>query len=197
MLEESFGLACGKPNVERRPRGRSLCCNSKQTSTDASVYSVVIYEIVPVGKLDIAMNIVRQGLEVARDPWHTRWICPLLLLADAGLTSLVVWKIPCTCPFEYVNCSALTIIADTEIDWTAYMEQVSQYIAGELDYTKLYGGTGPLVYPAAHVYIYEILYKITDQGRDVPFAQMLFGVLYLLTLGIAMACYRKAKVSAL
>jgi len=143
------------------------------------------------------MNIVRQGLEVARDPWHTQWICPLLLLADAGLTSLVVWKIPCTCPFKYINYSALTITADTEIDWTAYMEQVSQYIAGELDYTKLYGGTGPLVYPAAHVYIYEILYKITDQGRDVPFAQILFGILYLLTLGTAMACYRKAKVSAL
>lgn len=74
------------------------------------------------------------------------------------------------------------------------MEQVAQYIAGERDYTKLYGGTGPLVYPAAHVYIYEILYKITDQGRDIPFAQIIFGTLYLVTLGVVMACYRKAKV---
>lgn len=143
------------------------------------------------------MNIARQGLGIARDPWHTKWICPLLLLADAGLTSLVVWKIPCTCPFgQGILIVILTIIADTEIDWTAYMEQVSQYIAGERDYTKLYGGTGPLVYPAAHVYIYEILYNVTDKGRDIPFAQIIFGILYLCTLGVAMSCYRNAKVSA-
>lgn len=75
------------------------------------------------------------------------------------------------------------------------MEQVTQYLAGERDYTKIYGGTGPLVYPAAHVYIYQLLYRVTDQGRDIPFAQIIFGILYLLTLAVVMACYRNAKVS--
>jgi alpha-1,3-mannosyltransferase len=83
---------------------------------------------------------------------------------------------------------------DTEIDWTAYMQQVTQYLAGERDYTQIYGGTGPLVYPAAHVYIYDLLYRVTDRGTDIPFAQIIFGVLYLMTLAVVMACYRNAKV---
>ena len=74
------------------------------------------------------------------------------------------------------------------------MQQVSQYLAGERDYTKIHGGTGPLVYPAAHVYIYEQLYRITDHGTNIPFAQIIFGVLYLMTLAVVMACYRNAKV---
>jgi hypothetical protein len=84
--------------------------------------------------------------------------------------------------------------ADTEIDWKAYMEQVEQYVNGEHDYTKIKGGTGPLVYPAAHVYIYWILYHVTDKGKDILLAQRIFGVLYLGTIGTVMACYRRAKV---
>ena len=87
--------------------------------------------------------------------------------------------------------------ADTEIDWKAYMEQVEQYVNGEHDYTKLKGGTGPLVYPAAHVYIYWILYLVTNKGRDILLAQRIFGVLYLGTIGTVMASYRRAKVRGL
>jgi alpha-1,3-mannosyltransferase len=42
------------------------------------------------------MDIFQKCLSIAKDPWHTRWICPLLLLADTFLTSLIVWKVPCT-----------------------------------------------------------------------------------------------------
>ncbi len=38
--------------------------------------------------------------------------------------------------------------ADTEIDWIAYMQEVGGFMGGELDYLKLKGDTGPLVYPA-------------------------------------------------
>jgi len=75
------------------------------------------------------------------------------------------------------------------------MEQIGQYVKGERDYTKMEGGTGPLVYPAAHVYTYWGLYHITDEGHNLLFAQRLFGVLYLGTLSIVMVCYRRAKVS--
>lgn len=74
------------------------------------------------------------------------------------------------------------------------MEQVEQYVKGEHDYIKIKGGTGPLVYPAAHVYIYWILYQVTDKGQDILLAQRIFGVLYLATIGTVMACYRRAKV---
>ncbi|KAH7411067.1 glycosyltransferase family 58 protein [Cadophora sp. MPI-SDFR-AT-0126] len=106
----------------------------------------------------------------------SKYVPPLLLLADAFLTSLIIYK-----------------ISYTEIDWKAYMEQIEQYENGERDYTKIKGGTGPLVYPAAHVYIYWILYHVTDKGRNILVAQRIFGVLYLATLAVVMACYRRAK----
>ena len=77
------------------------------------------------------------------------------------------------------------------------MEQVSQYLDGERDYTLIKGGTGPLVYPAAHVYIYSALHYVTDGGKDILLAQIIFGGLYLGTLGLVMACYRAAKVRPL
>lgn len=145
------------------------------------------------------MDVFQKCLAIAKDPWHTRWICPLLLLADAGLTALIVWKVPCkqksaSSSKHNSNSNSNMLSSDTEIDWTAYVEQVTQYLAGERDYTKIQGGTGPLVYPAAHVYIYQILYRFTDQGTNIPFAQIIFGVLYLMTLAVVMACYRNAKV---
>ena len=85
--------------------------------------------------------------------------------------------------------------SDTEIDWVAYMEQVAQFVNGERDYTQIKGGTGPLVYPAAHVYMYTGLYYITDHGKNILLAQKLFGVLYMATLALVMLCYWKAKVS--
>jgi hypothetical protein len=41
------------------------------------------------------MDLYEKCSDIARNPWHTRWICPLLLLADAGLTALIIWKVPC------------------------------------------------------------------------------------------------------
>lgn len=74
------------------------------------------------------------------------------------------------------------------------MQQVRQYISGERDYVKLYGDTGPLVYPAAHVYIYRFLNYLTDDGQDIRLGQYVFIGLYLATLAVVMQCYRQAKV---
>ncbi|KAI9721954.1 MAG: hypothetical protein M1812_001912 [Candelaria pacifica] len=122
------------------------------------------------------MNFVREVTSLATDRKHTRWLAPTLVAMDAVLCVLIIWKIPYT-----------------EIDWKAYMEQVEQYHHGERDYTMIKGGTGPLVYPAAHVYIYSALYHITDRGRNILLAQSIFGVLYLAILVVVMACYRLAK----
>ncbi|EMC91608.1 glycosyltransferase family 58 protein [Baudoinia panamericana UAMH 10762] len=122
------------------------------------------------------MDLIRQGFNIAVTPKHTKWICPLLLLADTALCGVVVWKIPYT-----------------EIDWKAYMQQVSQYVSGERDYVKLHGDTGPLVYPAAHVYIYRLLHYLTDSGQDIRLAQYMFVGLYLTTLALVMQCYGQAN----
>lgn len=74
------------------------------------------------------------------------------------------------------------------------MEQVAQYQAGERDYALIKGGTGPLVYPAGHVYIYSFLYDLTNQGKDVLKGQWIFMALYLATLSVVLLCYREARV---
>lgn len=84
---------------------------------------------------------------------------------------------------------------DTEIDWKAYMQQIEVYLAGERDYSKIYGDTGPLVYPAMHVYIYRWLHEFTQGGSSILTAQVFFVFLYIFNLGLVMACYRRAKVS--
>jgi alpha-1,3-mannosyltransferase len=83
-------------------------------------------------------------------------------------------------------------LPDTNIDWTAYMQQTEQYLAGERDYRKIAGDTGPLVYPGAHVYIYRALHGLTSSGSDIGRAQVLFAVLYLMTLGTVLGTYRAA-----
>ncbi|MCJ1409239.1 dolichyl-P-Man:Man(5)GlcNAc(2)-PP-dolichol alpha-1,3-mannosyltransferase [Ptychographa xylographoides] len=73
------------------------------------------------------------------------------------------------------------------------MAQVSLYLHGERDYSKIEGPTGPLVYPAGHVYIYSALYYLTSGGKNILLAQGLFAGLYLGVLSLVMACYRMCR----
>ena len=122
-------------------------------------------------------NLVSQSRRILLDPHYSLPIALLLLSVDAVLSSFILNRIPYT-----------------EIDWKAYMQQIAKYRAGERDYTKIYGDTGPLVYGAGHVYIYDLLYKFTDQGRDIFKGQCVYVGVYLLALGVVMAVYTKAKV---
>jgi alpha-1,3-mannosyltransferase len=74
------------------------------------------------------------------------------------------------------------------------MQQITAYTKGERNYYNIKGGTGPLVYPGLHVYIYRALYTLTNHGKSIFTAQIIFGILYLATLAVVMACYRQAKV---
>jgi len=75
------------------------------------------------------------------------------------------------------------------------MQQIKQVAAGERDYTKIEGQTGPLVYPAGHVLLYRGLYSLTERGTNILTAQIIFGAVYIFNLAIVMACYRAAKVN--
>lgn len=74
------------------------------------------------------------------------------------------------------------------------MIQVSKFLPPnyETNYSRIDGPTGPLVYPALHVYIHSALYYLTDHGQDIKLAQIGYAVLYLMTLALVLASYRRA-----
>ncbi|KAK3103909.1 hypothetical protein FSP39_022843, partial [Pinctada imbricata] len=84
-------------------------------------------------------------------------------------------------------------ISDTEIDWVAYMQEVEGVVNGTYDYTKLKGDTGPLVYPAGFVYIYLVLYYVTNHGINIRLGQYIFAALYIASLIVIFDIYRRAK----
>lgn len=77
----------------------------------------------------------------------------------------------------------------TEIDWKAYMQEVEGYLNGSTNYFDLKGDTGPLVYPGGFVYLYSIIYHLTDQGKNLELGQQIFAILYLVQLVIVFIVY--------
>ena len=47
-------------------------------------------------------------------------------------------------------------------------------------------------YPAGHVRIHQLLYTLTESGRDIRFAQKIYAALYTATLALACAIYWEA-----
>lgn len=41
------------------------------------------------------MDLYQLVADLCTNPKHTRWIAPLIILADAFLCGLIIWKIPC------------------------------------------------------------------------------------------------------
>lgn len=71
------------------------------------------------------------------------------------------------------------------------MQEVKGFLLhGEVDYSKLRGETGPLVYPAGFVYIYSGIYYLTN--GNIFQSQIIFVFLYLLTLFVVSLIYRKS-----
>lgn len=106
---------------------------------------------------------------------------------------------------------------DTEIDWETYMLQLELYLSGERDYALITGPTGPIVYvskrihihsrcllklhgvrvcacryPAGHIYVHQLLYALTDSGKNLWKGQQVYGTLYLATLALTAAIYKQA-----
>ena len=88
------------------------------------------------------------------------FIC--LIIVECLLGYLIILKVPYT-----------------EIDWVAYMQEVDFWLDGEYDYLKIYGNTGPLVYPAGFLYLFGFLQWFTN--REIPKAQIVFLGFYVLT----------------
>ncbi|KAI2808525.1 dolichyl-P-Man:Man(5)GlcNAc(2)-PP-dolichol alpha-1,3-mannosyltransferase [Blomia tropicalis] len=91
----------------------------------------------------------------------------------------------------FINLFIINYRKYTEIDWSTYMQQVECFLNGTLNYEKIGGDTGPIVYPAGHLYIYTILYFITNRGKNLYFAQHIFGLLYIGTIWLVFKIYSK------
>uniref|UniRef100_A0A336MWU3 dolichyl-P-Man:Man5GlcNAc2-PP-dolichol alpha-1,3-mannosyltransferase n=1 Tax=Culicoides sonorensis TaxID=179676 RepID=A0A336MWU3_CULSO len=110
------------------------------------------------------------------DPAQLGFVTILILIGEFVLNYVVVQKV------KY-----------TEIDWIAYMQEVGGFLNGTLDYSKLRGDTGPLVYPAGFVYIYSIFYFITNYGKNIRLAQYIFMWLYLIQMKLVLRLYTKSR----
>ena len=108
-------------------------------------------------------------LDLARSKWDAVFALILLLL-EVVLCITIVYFIPYT-----------------EIDWTAYMEQVSQFQAGERNYYNIRGGTGPLVYPAGFLYLYSWLQR--SGNKSIRTMQYIFIAIYIIQAAIVLCIY--------
>lgn len=92
--------------------------------------------------------------------------------------------------FEVILCTTIiNFIPYTEIDWEAYMEEVSTWESGETNYTNIRGGTGPLVYPAGFLYLYSFFKWASDGGKNIFLAQCGFCVLYVINAAVVLSIY--------
>ncbi|KAL0237782.1 hypothetical protein GEMRC1_012256 [Eukaryota sp. GEM-RC1] len=96
-----------------------------------------------------------------------------------------------------VNVFIIHFVPFTDIDWTAYMQEVGApdgFLGGVKDYPLMRGDTGPLVYPAGFVYLYSLFYYITNGGANFLPIQYLFAFLSLLTLLIVSLLLRMCNL---
>lgn len=99
-------------------------------------------------------------------------LCILMFFFEAMLLELIIIKIPYT-----------------EIDYKTYMQQITQILKGEFDYSKIGGDTGPIVYPGGYVFIYSIMRIITKGDENLVNGQEAFRLLYLLSLALTFTIY--------
>ena len=111
-------------------------------------------------------------------------------LSRASIAAIVLVEI-------VISFCIVRFVPYTEIDWEAYMQQVGTFQAGELDYMKIKGGTGPLVYPAGFLYIFSALKALIGGGANVAAAQHVFIGIYALNTLVILLIYRRAKLPAL
>lgn len=108
-----------------------------------------------------------------------------------------------------LNLLIIRNVSYTEIDWKTYMIQVASIFNNtntindnsiittskyNFDYETIEGPTGPLVYPAGHVYIFKILYELTDNGTNLLRAQYIYAAIYTVQLLLVFKIYSHKRV---
>ncbi|GBB90444.1 hypothetical protein RclHR1_01740021 [Rhizophagus clarus] len=133
-----------------------------------------------ISRIEVSTSLYRKLIIIVNkllyDPSFFWYTASCILIGEALLNILII---------KYVSY--------TEIDWKAYMQEVSGFLSGERDYMKLRGDTGPLVYPAGFVYIYSALYYFTSEGVNIQRGQYIFAILYLWTHFVVFKIYQSSR----
>lgn len=109
-------------------------------------------------------QLIKNGPQLAQDFFNSWNLVKLLIALEVVFNYLIIKTV------KY-----------TEIDWSTYMVQVGQVFNRtklNFNYTEIEGPTGPLVYPAGHVYIFYLFKELTDGGINIQAAQYLYLCVY-------------------
>lgn len=68
--------------------------------------------------------------------------------------------------------------------------------SGVREYDQIVGDSGPIAYPAGYLYAFEGIRRLTDDGHNLPLAQLLFACIYLLQLALVFAIYWTSQVGS-
>jgi alpha-1,3-mannosyltransferase len=125
--------------------------------------STMAFETTAVSNKPSRSGILGLYVSLATNPLHDAVFIGRLLAAELVLGVFII-----------------RFVTYTEIDWEAYMQEVEiWWLEGEYDYRNIYGGTGPLVYPAGFLYLFVLLRQLTANGKSVLTAQYIFLAFYL------------------
>ncbi|KAI5474876.1 hypothetical protein MNV49_002320 [Pseudohyphozyma bogoriensis] len=151
------------PDSPKRPQASSSKAAVPPKTAAASPFSQLSLSD-PVGS----------ALAVFTRPEFYNFVAGALILGEVVLCSAIILKVPYT-----------------EIDWTTYHQQVSLFLSGERDYSKIQGDTGPLVYPAGFLWVYSALNTLTEGGKDIKLAQWWFAGLYVATQAMVFKIFKR------
>lgn len=126
-------------------------------------------DLPPFTLRNVLLDVYHGGMFLVHDPKARRLVVPLIVCAVSIVCKVIIAN-----------------VAYTEIDFSTYMQQVDMVSAGELDYSVIGGDSGPIVYPAGFVQVYQMLSWLTEGGQYIRRAQFAFG--YLFTATTALTC---------
>lgn len=122
---------------------------------------------------NVSKDVYNGLLALIINPQATRITYPLITCIASIITKIIINK-----------------IAYTEIDYTTYLQQIDKVNAGELDYASIYGDSGPIVYPAGFITVYQYIQWLC--GDDIKEAQYIFG--YCFTATVVLTCFVYAQI---
>ncbi len=172
------GSTGAKPNTEQaKLRARPTTSDSKlKTSTGLEAKIIKAHESNNNNKRSLWRRcydtLARLIWTLLYDPVVLGPMCILMFFGEAMLLELIIIKIPYT-----------------EIDYSTYMQQITQIEQGELNYDNIGGDTGPIVYPAGYIFIYSWMKELTKGMQSLTTGQEAFRLLYLMSLALTFLIY--------